>query len=54
MELRQLQYFLTVAECGGVSQAAEQLGLTQPNLSRQIKMLEEDCLLYTSPSPRDA
>ena len=31
-----------MAESGGISQAAEQLGLTQPNLSRQIKMLEEE------------
>lgn len=40
MELRLLRYFWTVATVGTVSQAAEQLFITQPTLSRQIHELE--------------
>lgn len=48
MELRQLRYFVAVAETGNISRAAQQIFLTQPALSRQIKALEEEigqCLL---------
>src|SRR5437763_1250031 len=41
MELRQLRYFVTVAEEGNISRAAQKVFLTQPALSRQIKTLEE-------------
>ena len=41
MELRQLQYFIAVAETLNFRKAAEQLHLTQPPLSRQIRQLEE-------------
>jgi len=40
--LLQLEYFVKVAECGGFVAAAEALRLTQPNLSRQVKQLEEE------------
>ena len=40
-ELRQLRYFVTVAEEGNISRAAQKVFLTQPALSRQIKALEE-------------
>lgn len=40
MELRHLRYFVAVADAGSVSQAAAQLRLTQPALSRQLRDLE--------------
>lgn len=41
-ELTQLQYFRTVARMENLTKAAEQLHLSQPNLSRAIKRLEDD------------
>ncbi|TGY65306.1 LysR family transcriptional regulator [Dubosiella muris] len=40
MELRVLRYFLTVAQEGSISGAAQTLHLTQPTLSRQLHDLE--------------
>lgn len=42
MELRVLRYFLTVAQEGNITKAAEQLHVTQPTLSRQLIQLEEE------------
>ncbi|MCR3761336.1 LysR family transcriptional regulator [Clostridium felsineum] len=42
MELRVLRYFLTVAEEGNITKAAEILHITQPTLSRQLAQLEEE------------
>lgn len=42
MELRILRYFLTVAEIGNVTKAAEKLHITQPTLSRQLAQFEEE------------
>jgi DNA-binding transcriptional LysR family regulator len=42
MELRVLNYFLTVAKEESISKAAEALHLSQPTLSRQLKNLEDD------------
>ncbi len=42
MEFSQLNYFRTVARTGNISQAARELFVTQPNLSRSIARLEEE------------
>lgn len=42
MEIRVLKYFLTTIREGNITKAAKYLNLTQPNLSRQINMLERD------------
>lgn len=42
MDLRQLRYFVAVAETGNISTAAKKIFLTQPALSRQIKALETE------------
>lgn len=40
MEIRLLNYFYTIAKVGSISQAAKELHITQPTLSRQLKDLE--------------
>lgn len=42
MDIRVLQYFLTVAREGSITKAAEALHMTQPPLSRQLKELEKE------------
>ena len=42
MELRVLNYFVTVAREQNISNAAETLHITQPTLSRQLKDLEDE------------
>jgi DNA-binding transcriptional LysR family regulator len=42
MELRQIKYFLGVAETLNFSKAAINLNIVQPALSRQIRQLEQD------------
>ncbi len=48
MELRNLITFISVAELGSFTKAAEQLGYSQSTVSFQIKQLEKelDCLLF--------
>lgn len=42
MTIIQLEYFLSVANCGSFSQASEHCFVTQPSLSMQVKALEEE------------
>ena len=42
MELRQLKYFVNVAETNSFSEASRLLNITQSTLSQQIKQLENE------------
>ena len=42
MDIKQLIYFLTIAEEGNISKAADRLHMAQPPLSQQLKLLEEE------------
>lgn len=42
MELRVLEYFLEVTKAQSITGAAKNLHLTQPTLSRQLRLLEEE------------
>lgn len=42
MEIRELKYFLAVAQKQNISRAAESLYMTQPSLSRQMQNLEKE------------
>ena len=42
MDTHRLRYFLRIAEEGSMTRAASLLGIAQPALSRQVRLLEED------------
>ena len=42
MGLKSLRYFLAIADEGSISAAAESLNLSQPNISRQMTLLEKE------------
>lgn len=48
MDLKQLKYFITVADEGSITAGAKKLFLSQPPLSTQLKSLEEElgCVLF--------
>jgi LysR family nitrogen assimilation transcriptional regulator len=41
IDVKQVHYFMTLAECGTISKAADALGLAQPSLSEHIVRLEK-------------
>ncbi len=43
MDLKRLEYFLSVAEHGSFSRAASVIGVAQPALGRQVQRLEQEC-----------
>lgn len=42
MDIKQLIYFLAIAEEGSITRAANRLHMAQPPLSKQLKMLEDE------------
>lgn len=42
MDIRQLKYFVAIAEEGNITKAAERLFMAQPPLSRQLKLMEKE------------
>lgn len=42
MDFRRLGYFAQVAELGSLLRTSERLGISQPSLSRQMRLLEEE------------
>jgi DNA-binding transcriptional LysR family regulator len=42
MHIHHLRHFLTIADCGSLTRAAEQLGIAQPALSQSIKKMETE------------
>jgi len=49
MDLKRLNYFTNIAELGSISEAAERVCISQPSLSRQMRLLEDELgvkLLY--------
>ncbi|MDD3224409.1 MAG: LysR family transcriptional regulator [Clostridium sp.] len=42
MDIRQLKYFLTIAQEGQITSAAKKLHMSQPPLSQQLKLFEDE------------
>ncbi len=40
MELRQLEYFVRIADTGSINEAARKLNMSQPPLSYSLRQLE--------------
>lgn len=41
MDIRQLRYYLAIAEAGSITRAADLIGVAQPALSQHVKTMEE-------------
>ena len=54
MNITQFKYAIEVERTGSISQAAENLYMAQPNLSKAIRELEENLALRYSSAPRAA
>lgn len=53
MDIRQLKYFLAIAEEGQITSAAKRLRMAQPPLSQQLRLLEEElCVKLVKRGPR--
>lgn len=54
MELLQLRYYCSAVEAGSINGAAKKLGMTQPPVSMQIRLLEKElgCVLFRRGSRR--
>lgn len=48
MDLKQIRYFLEVVDQGSINMAAHKLGMTQPPVSKQMQLLEQElgCELF--------
>ncbi len=48
MDLKQIRYFIEVVEQGSINMAAHRLGMTQPPVSKQMQLLEQElgCELF--------
>ena len=44
MNILHLKYAVSIAECGSINKAAEEIHVAQPNLSRMMKDLEAESL----------
>ncbi|MBQ2403895.1 MAG: LysR family transcriptional regulator, partial [Lachnospiraceae bacterium] len=42
MQIKQLEYLVKIVENGSISKAAEQLYITQPNLTKAVSSLEKE------------
>ena len=42
MDIKQLEYFMAIAETGHITAAAKKLNISQPPLSLQLKNLENE------------
>lgn len=51
MDLKELNYVVTVANEGSISRAAEKLFMSQSSLSQAIRVLEQDLMAIFAKNP---
>ncbi|MCI8417135.1 MAG: LysR family transcriptional regulator [Lachnospiraceae bacterium] len=42
MQVRQLEYLVKIVECGSITQAAQELYISQPSLTKSVRQLEQE------------